>query len=99
MPATSNEAELFASLARPSGTVTGFSNYGEELSAKRLEIVRELLPSVQKIGVLHTLNDPVFRDWGEQTGLPLNDRRGYCPMLGQILLGNALGWLKVHTCE
>lgn len=62
-----DDGGLFISIARPGGTVTGFSNYGEELSAKRYEILLELLPTLQRIGVLHTINDPSFRDWGAQT--------------------------------
>ena len=67
LPSRNKEGDLYASLAKPSGSVTGFSNYGEDLSAKRYQILSELLPSMRKIGVLHTVNDPVFRDWGVQT--------------------------------
>ena len=58
---------LFASLAKPGGTVTGFSHFGEELSAKRLEVLREILPKTSVLGILHNATDPVFRDWGVQT--------------------------------
>jgi putative ABC transport system substrate-binding protein len=67
LPAGGAGTDLFASLARPGGTVTGFSNFGEELSAKRIEILREALPGTQVIGILHNATDPVFREWGEQT--------------------------------
>ncbi len=59
--------DLFASLARPGGTVTGFSHFGEALSAKRIEVLREVLPNASVIGILHNVADPVFRDWGVQT--------------------------------
>lgn len=58
---------LFHSLARPGGSVTGFSTYGEELSAKRIEILKEALPKVATIGVMHNGIDPTFTAWGEQT--------------------------------
>lgn len=58
---------MFGSLSRPGGTVTGFSNFGEELSAKRIEILREAMPHVRRIGVLHNDSDPNFAAWGEQT--------------------------------
>jgi putative ABC transport system substrate-binding protein len=67
LPATQSEPELFASLARPGGTVTGFSAFGEELSAKRIEMLKEVLPNVAVVGVLHNGTDPIFRAWGEQT--------------------------------
>ena len=67
LPATQSEPGLFSSLARPGGTVTGFSAFGEELSAKRIEILKEVLPGVKVLGVLHNTTDPTFRSWGEQT--------------------------------
>jgi putative ABC transport system substrate-binding protein len=41
-----------ASLARPGGRVTGISQLQSELPAKRLEILREMLPEARRIGVL-----------------------------------------------
>jgi len=67
LPPTAGDHDLFASLAKPGGTVTGFSNFGEELSAKRIEILRELLPKSSVLGILHNVTDPVFRAWGVQT--------------------------------
>jgi putative ABC transport system substrate-binding protein len=67
LPATESEPELFASLARPGGTVTGFSAFGEALSAKRIQMLKEVLPRLGVIGVLHNATDPTFRAWGEQT--------------------------------
>ena len=67
LPATQSEPELFSSLARPGGTVTGFSAFGEELSAKRIEMLKEVLPGLKVLGVLHNVTDPTFRTWGEQT--------------------------------
>jgi putative ABC transport system substrate-binding protein len=41
---------LAASLARPGGNVTGVSFLGTELAVKQLELIRELVPSVRRIG-------------------------------------------------
>jgi putative ABC transport system substrate-binding protein len=41
-----------ASLARPEGNLTGFSIMGAELSAKRLELLREVVPTVSRVAFL-----------------------------------------------
>jgi len=52
------ETGLVASLARPGGNVTGTSGTAAELGGKRLELIRELLPSVKTVGVLASASDP-----------------------------------------
>ena len=43
---------LVASLARPGGNVTGLTLISPELSQKRLAILREMLPTLSRVGVL-----------------------------------------------
>jgi len=43
---------LVASLARPGGNITGINFLAAELTAKRLELLRELLPQAERIAVL-----------------------------------------------
>jgi putative ABC transport system substrate-binding protein len=43
---------LVASLARPGGNVTGVSSLNAELDAKRLGLIKEILPSVKRVAVL-----------------------------------------------
>jgi putative ABC transport system substrate-binding protein len=43
---------LVTSLSRPNGNVTGINTLNAEIAAKRLEILRELLPGANRIAVL-----------------------------------------------
>jgi putative ABC transport system substrate-binding protein len=43
---------LVASLARPGGNITGINTLSAELTAKRLELLRQLLPRADRIAVL-----------------------------------------------
>ena len=52
---------LVASLSRPGGNITGFSVVAPELDIKRLALLRELLPGLQRVGVLEDSNNPHFR--------------------------------------
>jgi putative tryptophan/tyrosine transport system substrate-binding protein len=45
-------SKLVASLARPGGNVTGLSNLGTDLAAKRLEILREAFPELRQLATL-----------------------------------------------
>src|SRR5262249_53147070 len=45
---------LVASLARPGGRITGVSDSHSELAAKRLELLKEALPSISRVAVLYT---------------------------------------------
>lgn len=51
---------LVASLARPGGNITGYSTVSPELDAKRLALLRELLPAAQRVGVLENSTNPIF---------------------------------------
>ena len=50
-------AGLVASLAQPGGNITGLSNFAHDLTAKRVEILKRIVPSAARIGVLVNSND------------------------------------------
>ena len=59
IPIVANAADpvgqgLVASLARPGGNVTGLSSLGTELNSKRLEILKDALPKLSRVGLLRT---------------------------------------------
>jgi putative ABC transport system substrate-binding protein len=45
-------AGLVASLAQPGGNVTGFSSFTAELGTKRLEILKDAVPKLTRVGLL-----------------------------------------------
>src|SRR5262249_48066940 len=49
---------LVASLARPGGNITGLSNMAPELAGKQLEFLKEVLPTVSRVGVLWNPTNP-----------------------------------------
>ena len=63
------ETGIIASLAHPGGNVTGLSKMTPELSAKRLELLKEMVPEASRVAVLW---DPGYSaylaDWRELKG-------------------------------
>jgi putative ABC transport system substrate-binding protein len=47
-----------ASLARPGGNITGLSTLSPELSGKRLELLKEIVPRLSRVAVLGTSTTP-----------------------------------------
>ncbi len=48
-----------ASLARPGGNITGLVDMSPELSAKRLELVKEAIPKITRVAILWNPTNPV----------------------------------------
>ena len=49
---------FIASLARPGGNITGLSNLNRELSGKRLELLKEVIPKLSRVAVFATSTFP-----------------------------------------
>jgi putative ABC transport system substrate-binding protein len=50
---------LVASLARPGGNVTGLSNQSADLAGKRLELLREVVPSLRRLAIMANIGSPI----------------------------------------
>ena len=55
-------AGLVASLARPGGNVTGFSSLAPELNTKRLEILKDAVPKLARVGLLRPPGGGIAED-------------------------------------
>ncbi len=58
---------LVASLAHPGGNVTGLTIIASQLSGKRLELIREVIPAVRRVAVVRNPRNPVSRPELEET--------------------------------
>ena len=52
---------LVASLSRPGGNVSGVTLYGSELARKRMEVIKEAVPSVRRIAVVSNADNPLHQ--------------------------------------
>jgi putative ABC transport system substrate-binding protein len=62
-------AGLISSLARPGGNITGLTNIFTEMSAKRLELLKEVAPRVRLVAVLWNPTQPGLAIARQQTQL------------------------------
>jgi putative ABC transport system substrate-binding protein len=72
------ETGLAETMARPGGNITGISSWGTELVAKRLQLLRDLVPSVRLAGILagregaiQSLRDAGVLEWGRSLALQI----------------------------
>ena len=49
---------VVSNLARPEGNITGFSSQNVDLEVKRLELLKELLPQLARVGILGNAANP-----------------------------------------
>ena len=55
-------AGLIASLARPGGNVTGNASLAPELNTKRLEVLKDAVPKLSRVGLLRLSGDSIGQD-------------------------------------
>jgi putative ABC transport system substrate-binding protein len=60
-------SKLVDSLARPGGNVTGLTNFAVQLSAKRLEYLKEAIPGLSRVGLLINPNVQITRRYIEES--------------------------------
>lgn len=58
---------LVASLARPGANITGLTTFSTELTAKRIELLREIAPHIRRVGLLHNMGNPAATPEWEET--------------------------------
>jgi ABC-type uncharacterized transport system substrate-binding protein len=60
---------IVASLARPSGNITGLSGQAADTAGKRIELLRDLIPDLRRLAILADVDSPLtVRDMDEVQG-------------------------------
>ena len=55
------------SLSHPGGNVTGMTTFSEELIGKNIELLKELVPSLSRLALLHNIGNPMGSPEWEET--------------------------------
>ena len=55
-----------ASYARPGGNVTGVTTFSTELTSKRVELLKEIVPNLSRVALLHNMGNPAAPPEWEQ---------------------------------
>src|SRR3990170_2296666 len=58
---------LVASFAHPGGNITGVTTFSTELIGKRIELLKELVPRLSRVGLLHNMGNPAVPPEWEET--------------------------------
>ena len=56
---------IIANLARPGGNVTGLSSQSPDVAGKRLDLIREIVPSLRQLAVLADTDNPFVKQESE----------------------------------
>ena len=58
---------IVASFAHPSGNITGVTTFSTELVGKQIELLKELVPNLSRVGLLHNMGNPAAPSEWEET--------------------------------
>jgi putative ABC transport system substrate-binding protein len=58
---------VVASLAHPGGNITGVTTFSTELTGKRIELLKELVPTLSRVALLHNMGNPAAPPEWEET--------------------------------
>ena len=58
---------VVASLAQPKGNITGVTTFSTELTGKRIELLKELVPNLSRVALLHNMGNPAAPPEWEET--------------------------------
>jgi len=58
---------IVASFANPGGNITGVMIFSTELTAKRFELLKELVPNLSRVALLHNMGNPAAPPEWEET--------------------------------
>jgi putative ABC transport system substrate-binding protein len=67
MATMGNPHAIVASFAHPGGNITGVITYSTELIGKRIELLKELVPSLSRVALLHNMGNPAVPPEWEET--------------------------------
>jgi putative tryptophan/tyrosine transport system substrate-binding protein len=58
---------LVGSYARPGGNITGVTTFSTELTGKRIELLRQVIPRLARVALLHNMGNPAAPPEWEET--------------------------------
>jgi putative tryptophan/tyrosine transport system substrate-binding protein len=67
MATMGNPHPIVASFARPGGNITGVTTFSTELTGKRIELLKELVPHLSRVALLHNMGNPAVPPEWEET--------------------------------
>ncbi|SCK33365.1 putative ABC transport system substrate-binding protein [Variovorax sp. HW608] len=57
---------IVTSFAHPGGNITGVTTFSTELTAKRIELIKEMVPNLSRVALLHNMGNPAAPpEWDE----------------------------------
>jgi len=66
MATMGDPSTLVASYAHPGSNITGVTTFTTELTAKRIELLKELVPGLSRVGLVHNMGNPAAQpEWDE----------------------------------